>query len=165
MKSKIGTEIPDDLVALLNPDDGLEGRLGVLNSLVQPANAGELIKLAALAEEEISAFFSRYLAHPKHANDKDAKTNKGTKFSDKIKALKKVVPKLDADKTNHETHFEFLDALRALRNTAAHSSGLSMADAQKHAANPVMVQITADFPKQLWAGVTSLRDYLAALPL
>lgn len=165
MKTNLGTDIPDDLIALIAPDNGLENRLALLNSLIQPANAGELIKLAALAEEEISTFLARYLAHSAHANDNATKIGKNATFDQKIQALNHILPKLDADQTHYEGHIQFLNALRKLRNTAAHSSGLDLKDAKKHASDPMICSITANFPNALWEKVTALRDYLLTLPL
>ena len=157
-------DIPDDFKKLFALE-GIEERLELLESLVTPAKKGELITLSSLADEELAAFFTRYIAHPNHANDADGKLRKRATFDDKIQALGRVLPKLDADPKNYQSHLDFLSAVRILRNTAAHNSGLHMDDAMEFSKNPEMLSMVADFPKKLWERVTALRDYLTALPL
>jgi len=157
--------IPEDLKNLLIPDDGLEGRWELIRCLVLPATAGEIIKLAALADEVVAEFLGRYIAVPKYSSDDKTKKTLKQDFNDRIKALTNILPKLDSDATHYTDHFEFLGAIRQLRNKSAHSSGIGMDVAKEFAANAVMVNLVADFPKRIWAAVTSLKGYLGSLSL
>jgi hypothetical protein len=156
-------DIPEDLKQFLNLDDA-EKRLDLVGGLVTPEKKGNLISLAALAEEEIATFLTRYFALPTRLDDFQSLTANNLTFHKKIEALKKVLPKLDATEANYKPHFEFLRALKKLRNTAAHSYGLNLEHAAKLSTDAEIAHLVSDFPKNLWTRVTALRDYLAALP-
>ena len=160
----MNTPIPDELKAMFALE-GIEERLALLQALVLPANAGELVKLSSLADDEIGGFLAAYTSHPNHSGDPDGKVRSRATFDEKIKAMALVLPKLDANPANYEGHLDFLTALRLLRNNAAHESGLHIDDASKFCKNPAMLAMVQDFPKTLWANVKALRVYLAGLPL
>lgn len=151
-------DIPDKLQRLLTPE-----HLDLIASVVDPARKGDLISIAAAAEKQVSNFLDRYLAEPQRAQDADAKTRKNARLNDKIQALERVLPKVDADVTRRQSHIDFLHALRGLRNVAAHGYGLRADDAAQLAQNPEMMKVTTDFPANAFAKLTELRDYLTTL--
>ena len=157
-------EIPEELKTMFALE-GVEERIALLESLVVPAKAGELVKLSSLADEELGKFLIAYASHPNHSSDADGKVRNRATFDEKIKALTLLLPKLDANPGNYRGHLEFLTALRLLRNNAAHETGLHIDDATEFCKNPAILAMVQDFPKTLWANVTALRDYLAGLPL
>jgi hypothetical protein len=117
-------QIPEDLKNLLT-----EERLDLVSALVSPEKKGNLISIANAAEEQIDLFLGGYLASPQHAQDQDAKLPKGAVFNDKIKALERILPKVDLDPATRKVHVGFLQALRKLRNVAAHGYGVSSEEA------------------------------------
>ena len=155
-------EIAENLRKFLNLEKA-EQHLDLVSGLVTPEKKGDIISLAALAEEELTKFLTRYFAAPNRAEEFHDLIENNPTFDAKIKTLKKVVPKLDATEANYKPHFEFLRALKKLRNTAAHSYGVSTDEATKLASDAEIAHLVTDFPNNLWARVTALRDYLASL--
>ena len=153
-------EIPEDIKKLFTIE-----RLELVTSLVGTEKKGELMSLAALAEEEVATFLTRYLASPSHANDADAKTRTKATFNEKIEALERVLPKVDSTPTNYKAHLDFLHALRNLRNVAAHGYSLHKDKLIELSSDKAMLRIGEDFPKNVWTDVRALRDYLSAIPL
>lgn len=156
-------EIPEELKKFLNPETA-EKHIDLVSGLVTPERKGNIISLAALAEEEIAVFLTRYFALHARVGDFQSPMSNSPTFHEKIEALKKIVRKLDATEANYRQHFEFLRALKKLRNTAAHSCGVSIEDATKLSTDAEITHIVTDFPKNLWARVAALKDYLAKLP-
>lgn len=155
-------EIPEELKKFLTLDKA-EKHLDLVSGIVDPEKKGNIISLAALAEEEITKFLTRYFAAPNRVEDFQDVIENNLTFHAKIETLKRVVPKLDSTDSNHKPHFEFLRGLKKLRNTAAHSYGVSIEDASKLSSDAEVALLVADFPNNLWERVTALRDYLEAL--
>lgn len=157
-------EIPPELTSFMKLDAGVEGRFDLASSLVDPEKKGELISLAALADEEVSTFLTKHFARPSRANAFSAMIDDALTFSRKIEILKKVVKELDSNPDNYLSHLQFLDSLRRLRNTAAHTYGLSPAEIAKLASTSGIAEMVADFPRGVFTRIKALRDYLATLP-
>jgi hypothetical protein len=155
-------EIPEELKKFLTLDKA-DKHLDLVSGIVDPEKKGNIISLAALAEEEITKLLTRYFAAPDRGEDFQEVIENNLTFHAKIETLKKVVPKLDPTESNCKPHFEFLRGLKKLRNTAAHSYGMSIEDATKLSSDAAVSHLVADFPNNLWQRVTALRDYLAAL--
>jgi hypothetical protein len=156
-------EIPEELKKLLALDKA-ETHLDLVSGIVDPEKKGNIISLAALAEEEVSKFLTRYFATPTRTNDFQEVRENNPTFHNKIEALKKVVPKLDSAEANYKPHFEFLRALKKLRNAAAHSYGVSIDEASKLSSDSEVAYLMANFPNNLWQRLTALSNYLTALP-
>ncbi len=155
-------EIPDELRQFLSLEEG-EANLAIATVLVDPEQKGELISIAAIAEDEIAKLIVFALAHPdRRGLSEDLMANQMT-FHQKIEAFKKVLPEFDSNPDNYGSHLQFLAALKKLRNTAAHSFGISTADVLKLKTDSEIVKITANFPGSAWDKVTALRDYLQPL--
>ncbi len=155
-------DIPEELKKFLTLDKA-EKHLDLISGIMDPEKKGNIISFAALAEEEITKLLTRYFAAPVRAEDFQEVIENNLTFHAKIETLKKVVPKLDPTESNYKPHFEFLRGLKKLRNTAAHSYGMSIEDATKLSSDAEVAHLVADFPNNLWQRVTVLRDYLAAL--
>ena len=155
-------DIPENLKQFLNLDNG-EKHIDLVSGLVTPEKKGNLISLAALAEEEITKFLTRYFALPARVEGFESLMANSMTFHHKIEALKKIVPKLDAIEDNYKPHFEFLRALKKLRNTAAHSYSASIDQAKELASDAEVIHIVTDFPKNLWARIAVLQSYLSGL--
>lgn len=155
-------EIPEELKKFLTLDKA-EKHLDLVSGIVDPEKKGNVISIAALAEEEITKFFNRYLAAENRVEDFQEVIENNLTFHAKIEALRKMVPKLDPTESSYKPHFEFLRALKKLRNTAAHSYAVSIDEASRLSSDAEVSHLVADFPNNLWKRVTALRDYLAAL--
>ncbi|MBV9657601.1 MAG: hypothetical protein JO295_05770 [Verrucomicrobia bacterium] len=154
--------IPEELKKFLTLDKA-EKHLDLVSGLVDPEKKGNIISLAALAEEELTKFLTRYYAAQNRSEDFQELIENSLTFHDKIEAVKKVIPKLDSTEANYKPHFEFLRALKRLRNTAAHSYSVGIDEATKLAGDSEAIHLVSDFPNNLWARVKALRDYLAGV--
>lgn len=125
-------------------------------ALVTPEKKGELISLAALAEENVEEYLCRYYAKPEHACELGQAISDNLSFYTKIEMMGKILK----DDASGADHVRFLHALRRLRNAAAHGYGITGSDADKLYADTTMRELLGEFPKRLWARVTALRDYL-----
>jgi hypothetical protein len=155
-------EIPQEFKDFLCLDK-VEKRLDLFSGLIAPEKKGKILSLAALAEEEIAGFLSNYLARPERFQDFENLIADSLTFHQKIEALKKILPKVDDDKTHYDSHIEFLRALKKLRNAAAHSYGIDIEEAKVLADDLEIIFLLTDLPRNIWSRVTALKNYLATL--
>jgi hypothetical protein len=80
-------EIPEDLKKFLTLDKA-EKHLDLVNGIVDPEKKGNIISLAALAEEEITKFLTRYFAAPNRTGDFQEVVENNLTFHAKIETLK-----------------------------------------------------------------------------
>jgi len=156
-------DIPESLRTFLKLDGKTEGRFDLASNLVSPEKKGELISLAALAEEEVSSFITRYLAQPKRADILCGMLDDNLTFSRKIDVLKRILSFAEPDDAVRMRHLAFLAALRKLRNKGAHSYGIRPAEIEQLAADSVAMALVKDFPDAIWAGIKELREYLESI--
>ncbi len=113
-------EIPENLKKFLTLDRA-EKHLDLVGGIVDPEKKGNIISLAALAEEEITKFLTRYFAAPNSAEDFQEVIENNLTFHAKIETLKRLLPKLDSTESNYKPHFEFL---RGLKEASEHRRAL-----------------------------------------
>ena len=155
-------DIPENLQKFLTLEHA-EKHLDLVGCLVTPESKGTLICIAALAEEEIAVLLIRYFALPARVGEFKTLIASNLNFNEKIGALAKILPKLDATEANYQPHLRFLRALQKLRNTAAHSYSIHIDKATELAADTEVAHITAEYPKNLWKRFTALQNYLSTL--
>ncbi|HQZ67770.1 MAG TPA: hypothetical protein PLY87_21920 [Planctomycetaceae bacterium] len=152
-------DVPDGLRAFLTLDDA-ESNLSIVTVIVDPEKKGELISIAALAEEEISKLIVVALAHPDRRGAFEELIANQLTFHQKVEVFKRLIPDFEPQADKYQGHLQFLAALKKLRNTAAHSYGMSPDDALKLKRDSEIVQLAADFPKSAWTRMEKLRDFL-----
>lgn len=86
-------EIPDDLKSFLTLKDG-EVNLAIVSVVVEPDKKGELISIAALAEDEITKFIVNALANPQKQSAFEELVGNQMTFHSKIDALKKNITRV-----------------------------------------------------------------------
>jgi hypothetical protein len=156
-------EIPETLKTFLKLDTKTECRIDIASNLVTPEKKGELISMTALADEEISLFITRYLAHPGRVDTFSAMLADNLAFSRKIDLLKRILAVVEPRQDVRTYHLSFLNALRKLRNKAAHSYGIRPAEVQELVSDSVIITLVSDFPNAIWARIRELRDYLGTV--
>ena len=64
----------------------------------------------------------------------------------------------------HVYHLTFLNALRKLRNKAAHSYGVNPLEIEQLGKDPAVVALVSNFASIIWTRMKELHEYLGSRP-
>jgi hypothetical protein len=154
--------IPEKLLEFLSLDKA-EKNLNVTKAVICDETKGKLISETVLAEEIIDSFLTRYWVDPRRVQIVAQFLRNELTFHKRIELLKQILLDItsdsDSDKAERERHIQFLQALKKLRNQAAHCYGISPEEVEKLARDSEAIKITSD-PNYTIKCIKQLESYL-----